>query len=122
MKISAKGAIAKGSTEKRSATIEVPLAENFDDAVAQYGKEVMYEKFIDSVIISIQSAMRSGIAAGKTDEQIQAALANYKPGVKMSLGFGGGAPTKEKMLDAVKNFSPEDKAAFIAELKKMMGK
>jgi hypothetical protein len=120
MEIKAKATLDSG--EKRIVTINLPLAENFEDAVAKYGKDVIYKKFIAAVVIDIQGAMRACGKAGLSDKDTEAKLAGFKPGIKTTLGLGGGAPTKESMLKTLANFSPEDKAAFAAELKKILSK
>lgn len=104
---------------ERKVVVEIPLAENLNDAIAQYGEEVVYSNFLANVKIGAQAPIRKGIEQGKSDEEIQAVMANYKPGVKLMTGFGPGAgtPSKENMLKAFANFSDEDKKAFIAALK-----
>lgn len=105
---------------ERKVTVQIPLAENLQDAIAQYGEEVVYSNFLANVKIGAQAPIRKGIEQGKTDEEIQAVMANYKPGVKLMTGFGpgAGALTPDRALKAFENFTKEEQDSFIAMLKK----
>ncbi|MFA5378310.1 MAG: hypothetical protein WC455_21330 [Dehalococcoidia bacterium] len=59
----------------------VDLGDNLADATARFGEEVVFSNYQASVKITVQSRMRALKEKGKTDEEIQAELANFKPGV-----------------------------------------
>ncbi len=92
----------------RTITIDYDFGANLDEAVQKFGGEVIYEDFIDSAVITLQSAMRSMARAKKTDEEIATALAEWKPGVSrrgktdpiagLMARFGKMTPEKQQEL------------------------
>ena len=103
--------------EEKQAVITTDLGENFADAVAKFGEEVVYSGFKRSATISVQNLMRSYIEKGKTQEEITSLLAAWKPGVAMQRvidPFGA-------ILNAFEKKSSEEKQAFIEKLMAKLG-
>lgn len=100
--------------DQRTVSIDYNFGSNIDEAVEIFGADVVYQKAIDALVIDCQANIRRRIAKGETDEQIETALASWKP----TLGSSG--PRKshaEKVSDMLGKLSAEERAAVLAQLK-----
>lgn len=77
----------------------------------RFGEEVTYTRTRGSYVIDLQSFMRGHIKKGATQEELQAAVDDWKPGVRAK-----GATPQEKARAALEKLSAEDREAIIAEL------
>lgn len=98
-------------------TVEYPIAENLQDLVAQFGEAVVFSNAVDSIVIGVQALVRRHAVGtektpGKSQEEIQALVSAYKPGV----GTVRKSPV-EKIGNLIGTLTPEQKAALLKQLK-----
>ncbi len=97
-------------------TINYDLPTDLDALVANFGKEVVASKAIDSIVIDIQSNIRRLIRKGgaeATAEKIQEKLAQYKPS---SVSTVRRTP-QERMSDLLGKMSPDEQKALLKQLR-----
>ena len=65
--------------------VEVSYTFDFGDDLAHatelFGAQVVFDSFVDTQVIRLQSSMRSCIEKGKSEKEMQELLADWKPGV-----------------------------------------
>lgn len=79
-----KSVTAKAPKINKEATISVDLGTDCDDAVARFGKDVVFSNYEANVVIGIQAAIRRYLEKGKTVEEIQTIFNTFKPGVMLT--------------------------------------
>lgn len=86
-------------------------------ATEKFGAEIVYSNFEDSAVISLQAAVRRRLEATNedgsqkySDADIEAFVAEYKPGVKAARS---GVSTLEKAKALLAKLSPEELAALL---------
>jgi hypothetical protein len=97
-----------------SATAKFNIGETAAELIEQFGEEVVYSHVRRSLVIAIQAAMRGMTDAGKSPEEIQEAVTNWKPGLKK--------PAKsalEKAREELAKMSPADRKALVAQIKEL---
>jgi hypothetical protein len=87
---------------------------NLQEAVEKFGEQVVYDNFLDKVVISGQAIIRRAAQAGK---DVQAALDAWKPGVRAAGSGGFKEKAMPKALKALLELSDEEREAAIAKLK-----
>jgi hypothetical protein len=97
---------------QRSITLEKDFGSTLDESVELFGEEVVHSVFVAQAKVKAQSFVRSKLESGATDDEIQAALDEWKLGVVKR----SGKTKEEKALDAIQKLSPEEKAELIARL------
>lgn len=103
---------AKNGQEAKSANATFQIAENLNELSQQFGDEVVFSHAKRSIIIALQTTMRAAIEANKSDEELQAIVNEWKPGLKK--------PAKsplDKVRDEIGRMSPEDKKRILKELR-----
>lgn len=75
------------------------LPESIEEAIEIYGKELTFEVFSAGLDVKVQGIARNMFKAGKTREDVEAAVRDYKPGSAMRRS------SKEEALDILT--SPE---------------
>lgn len=107
MNISAK---TKDHPEEVTVSFDLPEGEAL---IEKYGAELVCNKAHGALVIDIQAAMRRLITAGKSQEEIQAAVSAWQPGVR-------GPVTKQtafqKASGAIGQLSPEERAELLRKL------
>ena len=100
-------------TGGETVTVENEMPENIEQAVEEYGDEIVFSRFRASLVIDIQAFMRSYLKGEdpKTQDEIQTLVDDWRPGVKAR----GKSPT-EKAKDLFSKLSAEQKAELLAEL------
>lgn len=112
---------AKTKNPERQLTVELPQPETLNEAIDVWGEKVVFNRAVAAVTIDIQAKMRGFMvdkldkegkvtASAKTDEEIQEALSNWKPGEKT---IQRKTPI-EKLKQIMAKMSPEDRAALLA--------
>jgi hypothetical protein len=99
----------KEMTEARK--VEYPMPETFDGLVEKFGTDAVYEAATGAFVISLQALGRRNI--GKTDEDIQELALSWNPNERSPAVK---QTAFEKASNALRNLSPEEKAALIAKL------
>ena len=71
----------KATKNDNSATISYNFGEGVDEAVELFGADVVFAGFVKSATITAQANMRRHLEAGASEEDIQAKMGDWKPGV-----------------------------------------
>ena len=71
----------KATQNDNSATITYNFGENCSEAIELFGEDVVLAGFVKSATITAQANMRRHLEAGGSEEDIQAKMADWKPGV-----------------------------------------
>lgn len=95
------------------ATIIYDFGTDLDEMVKKFDKQTAFTNARANMKIVAQAAMRRLIQAGKTQDEITSIMKSWKPGVTLERTVD----PKAAILAQWKNYSPEEKAAFLAELK-----
>lgn len=104
--------INKGDSAGKSATVEYPLldASDIKSLVENFGEQEVFEHAKRSFVVSLQSFIRTQIDAGKTDEGIQEAAAEWRPGQKRST-----KSPQERIADLMAKMTPAERDAMLKE-------
>lgn len=94
----------------KEATLNFDFGVDLNDAVSKFGEEVVFTNYRKSAKIDLQSVMRRYLKAGKDINEL---LDIWKPGVTLERTVDPKAAAK----NAFSKMSPEEKKAFIQELK-----
>ena len=106
-------AVEKGKEpEDWSISLADPFLGDLEELSAKYGAEVIAESARAQLRVKFQGAVRSLAEAGKSDDEIEATMKNWKPGDKLGLG---GDP-EAVILKNFGNMSPEQRAQLLAML------
>lgn len=106
-------AVEKGKKpEDWSISLADPFLGDLEELSAKYGAEVIAESARAQLRVKFQGAVRSLAEAGKSDDEIEATMKNWKPGDKLGLG---GDP-EAVILKNFGNMSPEQRAQLLAML------
>lgn len=104
--------ITAEKTNVGECTVSYDMGDTVSELVDQFGEEVVYSRARQSVIIAIQAYIRSQLESEKSPEEIQASVADWKPGVRKP------AKTPEdRAREALGSMTAEQRAAFLKELK-----
>lgn len=103
---------AKKGDETVDATIVVKAPETVEEAIEVCGGPAVLSNALANWKITLQSAIRRYVTAGKTVEEIQTAMKDLKMGVAIERV----SDPKAAMLAKFSAMTDEEKAAFIAEL------
>ena len=108
--------VTEGGEVAAEAAVEYNLPDNVQGYVDWAGEPVILSKLHQKIVIDLQAYMRGLIRAGKNDEDIAQAVANWKPGMARP-----GKSKKEKVKDAFHKMSADEKREMLAELRKELG-
>lgn len=123
---------AEGVVENpvRKIETEYDFGDNLADAVSKFGEEVVFSSFVAAAKVDAQALIRrhlksnvpavEGVSTERpyTDEEIVAALAKWKPGVKSERSATSVADKAEALLGKM---TEAQKAEFLEKLKAMAG-
>lgn len=93
-------------------TIAFDFGKNIDEMIEKFGADVVFTNARANMKITLQGVMRRLIEGGKTQDEIAAACADWKPGVQMERTVDPLAVARK----AMSQMSDEDKQAFINKL------
>tara|TARA_R100000808_G_C2149869_1_gene158416 strand:+ start:1454 stop:1795 length:342 start_codon:yes stop_codon:yes gene_type:complete len=71
----------KATKNDNTATVDYDFGDDVNAAVELFGADVVFAGFVKSATITAQANMRRHLEAGASDEDIQAKMADWKPGV-----------------------------------------
>ena len=98
-----------------SASINWTGPETIEEAIQMFGGEAVLTNAISNFTVTMQSRIRSMIKAGKTPDEMQAALGSLAMGVQMPRSAADPLATLKAKLPSM---TEEQKKALIAELRK----
>ena len=87
-------------------TVEYEFGESLNELVEKYGEDVVFSRVKAALTIDLQSLIRRGISASKSQEEIQTMVAEWKPGVRSGVRKSPEAKIKD-LLESI----PEDQRA-----------
>ena len=93
-------------------TVNYDLPTDLAGLTAKYGEAVVYSNAKSALVIGLQALLRRNI--DKPQEEVQAAVDAYVPGVRAS---GPRQSTFEKLQNSVDSLSEEEKKELIKRLK-----
>ena len=95
------------------ASVEYDFGDDLDQAIAKCGAEAVFSNYCANARVALQGIVRAKLKQGMDNTAIQALVNEWKPGTVL-------AKTVINPEDAIKNafatWSPEKKAAFLAQL------
>lgn len=104
----------KATKEGRTVETLYDFGDTLDEMTQKFGEEVVRSNAEQSITVNLQSMIRRMIQAGKTDEEIQAKVAEHVPGKG-----GEKADPVEKFKAKWSNLSKEEREKLLDELKQM---
>lgn len=102
---------AKLANQEETVAAEYDFGDNLAESVALFGEEVVYSRYKSAAVIDLQSFMRGLIRQEKTPEEIAAAVAEWKPGVRKATGKS----KEEKVRELLQGLTAEDREAILRE-------
>lgn len=103
------------SGEKVETVVNLELGDNLEGAVAKYGDELIFDHFVRSSKVRAQATIRSLVAAGKSQAEIEEFFKTWRPDTTR-------ARTKDPVASITKNFgnlTVDQKKELLAALKSM---
>lgn len=110
MQVSAQ--INKGDNAGRSVSVEYALLDATDMAslIENFGEQEVFDHAKRSFVVGLQAYLRNQIDAGKTDEAIQEAANEWRPGQKRNT-----TSPQERIAALMAKMSPAERAAMLQE-------
>lgn len=106
---------AKTKEKPTPVTIEYPIPDTLEGLRKQFGDDVVTAAAKGAVIISLQSVMRRYIDKGKTQAEIQAEAAKWKPDVRTVVKQSA----FEKAASSLDKLSVQERAELLKKLSAM---
>lgn len=92
------------------------FGDNLDQAVEKFGAGVVFKGFVAENVISLQSVIRDALMKGKTEDEVEAIVAAWKPGATRTRVSDPIAAITGKFA----KMSQEEKVAFLQKLSDMV--
>lgn len=102
----------KDATTAKEVTATVQFPETLKEAIEVFGEANVLSNALANWTVTLQSAIRRYVRAGKTPEEIQGLLANAKMGAALERV----TDPKSAMLAKFQAMTPEERAAYIKDL------
>ncbi len=96
----------------RECTVQYDFGGTVEAAVEKFGADVVYSNFVRASVITAQAVMRRMLEAGKGQDEIQATMNSWKPGVAIERTIDPVA----SVLGKFGSMSPEEQKALIKQL------
>lgn len=98
--------------DAKECKVNVNMPENINEAIEAFGAENVLSNALSNWTVTLQSAARRYMRAGKTQEEVQALLVNAKMGAALERV----SDPKAAMLAKFQSMTNEERSAFIKEL------
>ena len=103
--------VTTGDRAGEDFTVKFDIPTTVAEALEKFGEEVVQSRFKQSLVIDLQSFMRTHIKKdGATADTVQEAVSGWAPGVRQAA-----KPLSERLADLMKKMTPEERAEFLAE-------
>jgi hypothetical protein len=99
-------------TNGNSVSASWELGDTVAALIEQFGEDVIFSHVKRSLIIAVQAYMRGMLDAEKSPEEIQKAVADWKPGLRKAA-----KSPLERARDEISRMSPADRAALAKEIR-----
>ena len=103
----------KGDQPEKVGQVTVKVPETIEEAVQMFVPEAVLSNAIANWKVTLQSAVRSALKRGETQEAIQGRLGSAKMGVAVTKGA---VDPKAAFLAQFQAASPKERKALLAEL------
>lgn len=110
----AKSYSATTNDNDREVAVNYNFGSNLKEATEMFGEEVVFSRFHSAAVIDLQSLIRRGIKAQKSDSEIQQMASAWRPGVKTVVQ----KDPKARAMSALDSMSDEERQALLAEYAK----
>ena len=108
------GKFIKGREKDLTATVTIEDGATAAEQIKMFGDEAVKTNAQSNWDVTVQAAIRRGLAAGKTQAQIATELATAKMGVKT---VGAKVDPQQAFIAKFKSATPAEQAKMLAELK-----
>jgi len=108
----------RATKDGRTVTVSYNFGNNLEEMADLFGEEIVFSNAKANMVIGLQSRIRSLIKAEKSDEEIQAEVGAWKPGIKVSRT---GDPVA-KIISKAEKLDSQKIEATIAALQEMLSK
>lgn len=102
--------VTTGAKKGNGITLEYDFGDTLQDMVNNFGEQMVYDRALRSFKISFQSWVTAQLEAGKTEDQIKAEAAQWKPGQRKAA-----KSPQEKLQEMLEKLSPQERQAFFKE-------
>lgn len=103
--------VTSGDRKEQIFSVKMDLPDTLDESRQRYGDEVVFSRFMASLIIDAQSAMRTEIRKDSaTVESVQTKMSEWSPKLKAR-----GKTVAEKVQSLLAGLTEEERAAVLAE-------
>jgi hypothetical protein len=92
------------------------FGDNLDSAVEKFGADVVFKGFVAESVIALQGIVRDALVKGKTEDEVETIIANWKPGATRARASDPIAAITSKFA----KMSQEEKIAFLQKLSGMV--
>ena len=99
-------------TNGNSVTANWELGDTVAALQEQFGEDVIFSHVKRSLISAVQAFMRGMLDGGKSPEEIQAAVAEWKPGLRKAA-----KSPLERAREEIARMSPADRTALAKEIR-----
>ena len=105
---------AKRRDSDREVVVEYHFGDTVEELVENFGEDIIFQHARGSLTVSLQSYIRSQIDAEKSDEEIQDAADQWRPGQRRK------AKSKaDKVLEELSNMSEEERLAVLQKYRSL---
>lgn len=102
---------AKDTKTEASITVEYEFGETIAELVEKFGEEVVFNQARSSLVVALQGAIRTALKAGKTDDEINTLVSEWKPGIRRQA-----KSPQDKIKEQLASMDPEIRKALLKEL------
>lgn len=97
--------------EKVELLNEFNFGENLDEAIQMFGEDNVFDAYVRNAKVQVQNMIRRAAETGKSEEDIEGMISNFKIGDSISF-----KDPKTSVKKALEGMSAEDRAAMLEEL------
>lgn len=103
----------KIDNEDKAAAVAYDFGATLEEAIEKFGADVVFTSFKRTAVITGQAAIRRMLEGGKGEEEIVAAMGDWKPGVALT----GSIDPVASLISKWDSYTPEKQAEVLAKLK-----
>lgn len=100
--------------EKIVAVADLAFGDNLNDAIELYGEDLVYNLYIQKIVIKAQDFMRNWIKAGKSPEEVNQMMSDWTP---EATGPSLAKDPTAAYLARLSRMTPDEQRAALEELR-----